>query len=176
MTESQKCIDFIKQQENMLLYLNRGMSSPRWDPIGECWDIGYGTRFYPDGTIVTSTDDPITEEKATEYLKYYVDKCCARLSAAITGDLNQSQFDSLISIAYNEGIVPISTSLLLKYVDNNPDDLINIQLQFRRWKYSKGKVINGLLIRRNAEFQMYISELDLTLPIYSDYVQWVKIN
>lgn len=176
MIESQKCIDFIKNIENPKLFLTGGISSPRWDNVSGCWDLGYCTRFYPDGTIVKSTDESITEEKATEYLKYYVDKCCARLSATITGNLNQSQFDSLISIAYNEGVVPIATSLLLKYINSNPDDLINIQLQFRRWKYSKGKVINGLLIRRNKEFQMYISELDLTLPIYADYVEWAKIN
>ena len=176
MIESQKCIDFIKQKENMPLFLNGGMSSPRWDAVGGVWDLAYGTRFYPNGDCVTSIDESITEEQATIYLKYYVDKCCAKLSAAITACLNQSQFDSLVGIAYNEGVIPIATSLLLKIINNNPDDLVNIQLQFRRWKYSKGKAIDGLLIRRNEEFQMYISELDLSLPIYSDYVEWAKTN
>src|SRR4051812_18442471 len=98
MVESQRCIDFIKQQENMPFFLGQAkLSYPRCDKLSKnkVYDIGYGTRFYPDGRIVKSTDNPINEKQATEYLKHYVGKCCVKASAAITGNLNQSQFDSL---------------------------------------------------------------------------------
>jgi|GEM_PF-2323704 lysozyme len=177
MVESQKCIDFIKRKENEPLFLGKiTISYPRCDHLSKnkVYDIGYGTRFYPDGTSVKSVDPGIPEKQCTIYLKYYADKCCDKANAVITTELNQSQFDSLICFAYNEGAVPFATSTLLRTINNNPNDLINICLQFRRWKYAGGEINPGLINRRNEEFQMYISELDLTLPIYADYIEWVK--
>lgn len=184
MIESQTCIEFLKQKENMALYLARGLSSPRWDPIGKCWDIGYGTTTYPNGEKVISLGKPITESQATEYLKYYVNLCCNKINNAIKAPLNQSQFDACVCIAYNIGIPAFDGSTLLKIILNNPNNLINISIEFKKWVYSNGKYINGLMNRREEEaglysfkneLELYVSDLDLSLPIYVDYVKWVNM-
>lgn len=183
MTESQNCIEFIKQHENMELYINRGLSSPRYDEIGHIWDIGYGTTAYPNGDHVTSLDRSITESEATIYLKYYIDESCAALNKLITSPLTQAQFDACLCMAYNIGIPNFANSTLLKIININPHDLITINQEFKKWVYSNHKSIRGLINRREEEiqlykfkdeFNLYISDLNLSLPIYIDYVKWIN--
>jgi lysozyme len=127
-------------------------------------------------------DRSIIQSEGDIYLRYYVDKCCDKLNQFLTAKLTQSQFDACVCIAYNIGIDAFDDSTLLKTINQNPGNLINIYTQFKRWVYCNGKVLNGLVNRREAEaqlymqnevFKLYISDLDLTLPIYRDYLDYI---
>lgn len=149
MTESQQCVNLVKEFEGF-------KAAPYLDSAGIS-TIGYGTTKYPNGINVELSDDPITEEQATEYLKWYLDICATRISQLITADLFQCQFDALCSLSYNIGITSFANSILLKTINNDPNDLTNIQTQFMRWTYAKGVIINGLVSRRKSEYQLYSS-------------------
>ena len=106
--------------------------------------IGYGATFYPGGKKVTMADATITEARGTELLQsmlvsfeQYVDSYCR-------DDINQNQFDALVSFAYNLGPGNLKSSTLLKKVNANPEDE-SIRLEFMKWVKAGGKTLKGLV-------------------------------
>lgn len=69
-------------------------------------------------------------------------------------DITQSQWDALVSFIFNLGIGNFESSTLRKKILRDIDDP-TIPDEFRRWVYSKGKVLKGLVKRREWEAQMY---------------------
>ena len=112
--------------------------------------IGYGNTYYPSGVKVKLTDDTISETDAEEILRAIVasfEKC---VNKYVTSDINQNQFDALLSFTYNVGQDAFRKSTLLRKVNRNTNDP-SIKKEFLRWNKSKGKVVNGLTNRRKNE-------------------------
>ena len=145
---SQDCIDIIKDFEGF-------ESKPYLCPAGVP-TIGYGTTIYPYGDYVELTDKPITESHASKILLSVVDEFADSVDRYVKSDINQSQFDALVSIAYNIGLTAFRKSTLLKRVNANPNDP-DISYQFSRWKRGGGRILNGLIRRRTAEAELYFS-------------------
>lgn len=118
--------------------------------------IGYGNTYYPDGKRVTLLDKDITKQQAFDMFKEIANRFAKRVDALVTSNINQNQFNSLVSFAYNVGTGNFSTSTLLKKVNKNPNDL-TIKDEFLRWNKAGGKVLNGLTNRRNEEADLYFS-------------------
>lgn len=118
--------------------------------------IGYGNTYYPDGKRVTLLDKEITKQQAFDMFKELANRFAKRVDALVTSNLNQNQFNSLVSFAYNVGTGNFASSTLLKKVNKNPNDL-TIKDEFLRWNKAGGKVINGLTNRRNEEAILYFS-------------------
>lgn len=119
--------------------------------------IGFGATFYPDGKKVSMTDTPVNESQATDLLKsmlvsfeQYVDSYCR-------DEINQNQFDALVSFAYNLGPGNLKASTLLKKVNVNPND-VTIRDEFMKWCRSNGAILKGLQRRRQAEADLYFSK------------------
>jgi len=118
--------------------------------------IGYGNTYYPDGKRVTLLDKDITKQQAFDMFKEIANRFAKRVDALVTSNINQNQFNALVSFAYNVGTGNFSSSTLLKKVNRNPDDL-TIKDEFLRWNKAGGKVLNGLTNRRNEEADLYFS-------------------
>jgi len=118
--------------------------------------IGYGNTYYPDGKRVTLLDKDITKQQAFDMFKEVANRFAKRVDALVTSNINQNQFNALVSFAYNVGTGNFSSSTLLKKVNRNPDDL-TIKDEFLRWNKAGGKVLNGLTNRRNEEAILYFS-------------------
>jgi lysozyme len=118
--------------------------------------IGYGNTYYSDGKRVTLLDKEITKQQAFEMFKEIANRFGKRVDELVTSNINQNQFNSLVSFAYNVGTGNFSSSTLLKKVNKNPNDL-TIKDEFLRWNKAGGKVINGLTNRRNEEADLYFS-------------------
>jgi len=119
--------------------------------------IGYGATFYPNGKKVTMADKAITEAEGTVLLQSmlvsfekYVDSYCR-------DDINQNQFDALVSFAYNLGPANLKSSTLLKKVNANPQDE-TITAEFMKWVKAGGKTLRGLVRRREAESLLYFKK------------------
>ena len=67
-------------------------------------------------------------------------------------------FDALVSFAYNLGAGNFRKSTLLRKVRANPDNP-SIRDEFGRWIYGGGRVLPGLVARREAEADLYFSDL-----------------
>lgn len=118
--------------------------------------IGYGNTYYPDGKRVTLLDKDITKQQAFDMFKELANRFAKRVDALVTSNINQNQFNALVSFAYNVGTGNFASSTLLKKVNRNPNDL-TIKDEFLRWNKAGGKVINGLTNRRNEEADLYFS-------------------
>ena len=119
--------------------------------------IGYGTTRYPDGRKVSMGDPNISEIVATNYLMYDVKIFENFVDVYVMTDINQNQFDALVSFVYNVGPMNFKSSTLLKLINQNPNHP-EIFKQFQRWNKAKGKVLPGLVKRRIAEGELYISK------------------
>lgn len=145
---SQKGLDLIKRFEGLKL-------KPYLCPA-KVATIGYGNTFYEDGTKVKLTDPPITEERATELLLSVIKNFEKWVDSYCRDDINQNQFDALVSFAFNLGPNNLKNSTLLKKVNQNPMDL-EIRKEFMKWTKGGGRVLRGLVIRREAEADLYFS-------------------
>ncbi len=106
--------------------------------------IGYGHT----GKDV-NTGNTITEERADELLAYDVSKFEKGVSGAVHIDLTQNQFDALVSLAFNIGLSAFTRSTLLRKL--NQGDLEGAALEFLRWNRASGKILIGLVRRRDRE-------------------------
>jgi lysozyme len=118
--------------------------------------IGYGNTYYPDGKRVTLLDKDITKQQAFDMFKEVANRFGKRVDELVTSNINQNQFNALVSFAYNVGTGNFSSSTLLKKVNKNPNDL-TLKAEFLRWNKAGGKVLNGLTNRRNEEADLYFS-------------------
>jgi lysozyme len=145
---STKGLDLIKKYEGF-------SSKPYLCPASIC-TIGYGSTYYEDGSKVKLTDSPITQERATLLLEALLVSYERAVDSYCIDTINQSQFDSLCSFAYNCGVRNLKSSTLLKKVNVNPDDP-TIKDEFLKWTKGGGKTLPGLVKRRTEEAQLYFS-------------------
>lgn len=68
-------------------------------------------------------------------------------------DLNQNQFDALVSFAFNVGIGAFAKSTLLKKLNKRQYDAVPSELM--KWTRSKGKQMAGLVNRRSQEAALW---------------------
>lgn len=130
-------------------------SKPYLDPIG-IPTIGYGATYYPNKKKVTMKDKPLTEKEASELLKEMMTTYENDVKRLVKRELNQNQFDALVSFTYNLGATNLGKSTLLKKVNKNPNDT-TIANEFLKWNRAGGKVLNGLTKRRKDEAALYFS-------------------
>ena len=128
-------------------------SKPYLDPIG-IPTIGYGATYYPNKKKVTMKDKPLTEKEASDLLKEMMVTYENDVKRLVKRELNQNQFDALVSFTYNLGSANLGKSTLLKKINANPCDK-TIKDEFLKWNKAGGKVISGLTRRRNAEAELY---------------------
>jgi lysozyme len=74
----------------------------------------------------------------------------------VTAPLSQSQFDALVAWIYNLGPSNFKKSTLLKVL--NEEEYDQVPREIKRWNKANGKVINGLIRRREAEARLFKGE------------------
>jgi lysozyme len=120
------------------------------------WTIGYGNTFYPNGVKVKQ-GDKITKEQADFLFPLILKKFENGVKKLVTSNINQNQFDSLVSLAYNIGLGAFARSSVLSKVNKNPSDA-TIKNSFAAWNKAGGKVLKGLVRRRLAEYNHYTAK------------------
>jgi len=120
--------------------------------------IGYGNMFYDDGTEVLITDEPITIKKGIKQLRIFLKGCESMISRLVEPELNQNQFDALISLIYKIGLDEFENSELLKKINNNPEDE-TIKDEFLKWNKKGGKVNKMMKKRRNEEAYLFFKPM-----------------
>jgi lysozyme len=118
--------------------------------------VGYGSTFYENGKKVALKDPKITEQRATELLQHSVRSFEQYVDSYCRDDINQNQFDALVSFCYNLGPANLKSSTLLKKLNLNPNDP-TIAQEFLKWNKAGGRALKGLTKRRQAEADLYFS-------------------
>lgn len=126
-----------------------GMFEAYPDPAsgGDPWTIGWGAtgRGIVQGTVWAQSE---CDTRLEADLVRYAAAVAAALGNART---TQSQFDALVSFHYNTGAIGRAT-LTQKHIAG---DYAGAAAEFARWNKAAGKVMRGLVRRREAEAELY---------------------
>ncbi|WP_033134607.1 lysozyme [Acinetobacter sp. MN12] len=124
------------------------------DGVG-VWTIGIGTTVYPNGVKVKKGDS-CTLDQAKSYFAHDLKRFEASVNNLVKVPLSQNQFDALVSLVYNIGQTAFSKSTLLKKL--NAKDYAGAADQFPQWNRGGGKVMKGLVRRRDAERALFLKK------------------
>ena len=111
------------------------------------WTIGYGS------TKGVEEGDSLTQEDADKLLKHEMDEYEGYIKDMVKIDLKQNEFDSLVSWVFNLGPANLKASTMLKVINDNK--LEEVPSQMKRWNKANGKVLEGLIRRREAEALLF---------------------
>ncbi len=113
--------------------------------------IGYGTVYKPDGTKVTMDDPPITKETAEEWLVHELrnNYVAGVLKASPHLAAHPKVLGALGDFAYNLGVPRYRASTLRRKIAEKDWDGAKDELM--KWTRGGGRVLPGLLRRRQAE-------------------------
>ncbi|WP_049300014.1 lysozyme [Serratia marcescens] len=146
MNISKSGIELIKRFEGLRLKAYQ-------DSVG-VWTIGYGWTQPVDGKKV-GPGMQIDQATADRLLKCGVVQYEQGVNQLVKVRITQGQFDALVSFAYNLGLRSLSASTLLQKL--NAGDKQGAADQFERWVNAGGKRLDGLVARRVAEREMFLS-------------------
>jgi|GEM_PF-372312 len=134
------------------------------------WTIGFGH------TAGVKAGQVITLAQAETYLDVDVASAVNAVNSNVNSDIdiNQNQFDSLVSFTFNCGVGALRSSTLLKYV--NANDMNKAANEFLAWnKVTQNgvKVVsNGLVRRREAERLLFLKPVVKQGFVKTDSGEW----
>tara|TARA_R100001079_G_scaffold108778_1_gene79973 strand:- start:338 stop:781 length:444 start_codon:yes stop_codon:yes gene_type:complete len=116
------------------------------DAVG-VWTIGYGhIKGVKEGMTITKQQaEEMLLEELVEYENYVLE--------AVNHQLDQCMFDASVSWTYNLGPSNLNASTMLKVL--NAGDYDGVPEQIKRWNKAGGKVLTGLVRRREAEALLF---------------------
>lgn len=113
--------------------------------------IGWGSTRYEDGRKVALDDPPITRERADAILRWQLEReflpGVLRLCPALITDTRR--LNAVVDFAYNLGVGRLQSSTLRRKL--NQGDWDGAREQLMRWVRGGGRVLPGLVRRREAE-------------------------
>ncbi len=131
-----------------------GLRLKPYRDVAGLWTVGYGHRLGPDEIPVT-----ISRDQAMAYL--YAD--LSRIEASVSEmtqdtELNQNQFDALVSLAYNIGPAALAESTLIMLLKKG--DMVGAAQEFVKWNRVtvNGKKVPNLALtaRRIQEQKLFL--------------------
>ena len=142
----QAAIDLARSFEGLERKVRRGVeitAIPYLCPAG-FWTIGYGH-------LCTQDHPPITQDEAEAYLAQDLVKALyATLRyCPVLATEPDTRLAAIVDFTFNLGAGRLQTSTLRRRV--NQCDWTSATQELRRWVYGGGKVLPGLIARREAE-------------------------
>ncbi len=116
---------------------------------GGVWTVGYG---HTGRGVFAGLK--ITQAEADAFLASDIAGAVACVNRVAKVALTQPQFDALVDFTFNLGCASLSQSTLLRCV--NQHDFAGAAAQFPLWDHVHGRVIPGLLRRRQAEQKLFL--------------------
>ena len=129
------------------------------------WTVGVGHVLYPEqgklpmdqrmGFPLRQEDNRIwTKEEIDALLVYDLKRFVRGVSVYCPAGLNQGRIDALVSFAFNLGNGTLQRSTLR--MKHNRGDYIGASEEFLKYVKAGGKVLKGLVKRRNDERNFYL--------------------
>ena len=118
------------------------------------WTIGWGSTWDIDGNPVTASHPDIDETAGTALLRREVHHVEGGIKKLIKVALNQNQFSALCSFAFNVGTGNLQNSTLRSKLNRGEYD--GASLEFPKWRRAGGKILKGLVLRREAERKLFL--------------------
>lgn len=145
MLPSEDCYAIIKKYEGCQLCAYKC-------PAG-VWTIGWGSTWHRDENRKVKEGDVITQKQAEEWLRYEVERVTKEV-LKMAPNFTQGQLDSLVSFAYNLGCSRLASSTLMIF--HRVGKYSAAAEEFKKWRKAGGRVLPGLVTRRNSERELYL--------------------
>lgn len=137
----------ISQEGLSLIKKFEGLELTAYQCSAGVWTIGYGhTKGVQEG-------DEWSESHANDMLELELEEYEGYINDCVEVSLSQNQFDALVSWVYNLGPANLKSSTMLKVL--NLGDFPKVPEQIKRWNKAGGKVLQGLIRRREAEALLF---------------------
>lgn len=112
--------------------------------------IGYGATYYEDGTRATLHDPEITKDRAASLLLWMVRAVYLPVVVKLCPGIdNPQRLAAIIDFTFNLGTRMLKSSTLRRKINAGQWDEVPYEL--RKWVKGGGKVLKGLVLRREAE-------------------------
>jgi lysozyme len=129
----------------LLIVTSEGYKETAYIPVeGDVATIGFGT------TLGVKAGDSTTPVRALLAAAKDVERFQGAVRRCVQSPLTQDEFDAFVSLAYNIGETAFCTSTLVKRA--NALDYAGACSEILRWNRFKGRVLQGLVNRREREF------------------------
>ena len=126
------------------------------------WTIGYGTTSRAGVGLDVFEGEEITEAEAEYYLQKGLEKFAVEITGAITKPINENEFGAFVSLAYNIGAGAFKRSSALRHF--NAGDKQKAANAMLLWNKAGGKVLKGLVRRREAERKLFLTPVSVDAP------------
>ena len=97
----------------------------------------------------------LADDEVIALLERDVQRFVTAVNTAVTVRLKQQEFDALICFVFNIGVGAAQKSTLIKKL--NLGDYTAVPNELRKWNKAGGRVLQGLVNRREAEIKMWES-------------------
>jgi lysozyme len=114
---------------------------------GGVWTIGYGH------TAGVKQGDKINQDEADHLLTEDLEEFEGYVNSAVEVALDQNQFDALVAWTFNLGPSNLKSSTMLEVL--NEEKYSKVPSEMKRWNKAGGKVLEGLIRRRDAEALLF---------------------
>ena len=147
-------LKLICEREGYLKKIPDGRVVPYLCPAGVA-TIGFGSIWRLDGSRVEMTDPPIGYEAAMQLMGRELQiKCEPAVDRMITVKLHPLSRGALVSFVYNVGDGALRSSGLRRAINDRRFD--DVPGEFAKWRMGGGRVLRGLVLRREAEAAMFL--------------------
>ena len=96
-----------------------------------------------------------TDDEVNQLLRNDIKRFENGVESLITVELNQNQFDALVCFAFNVGLGNLQASTLRRKL--NRSDYEGAANEFPKWRKAGGRVLKGLVKRRDDERILFLS-------------------
>lgn len=117
---------------------------------GDVPTVGFGT------TDGVKMGDTITPPKAVQRAYVDVAKYEGAIKQCVKEPLYQHEYDAFVSLAYNIGPKAFCGSTLVRRI--NAGDHPGACKEILRWNKVGGRVVNGLVMRREGEYRLCVGQ------------------
>lgn len=140
--------DFIQKWE--------GLELDAYKDIVGVWTIGYGHTARSGNPPIPVSGMKISLEEAKAILDKDLTQYEKAVQDSVKVPLTQNQYDALVSLCYNIGPTGFKNSTVVRKLNDN--DYSGASNAILMWNKAGGKVSKGLVNRRNAERELFLTQ------------------
>lgn len=150
--EGDYCVRASKSAVEMIKKFERCSLRPYSDGKNGKFSVGWGHQILAEDDI-DPENDIISQTEADMFLERDIKRVEEAIMRNVRVELNQNQFDALVSFVYNLGEGALRKSTLLKRL--NTGDYDSVPYEMLKWVHFNGKPNRGLKIRRKLEADVW---------------------
>ena len=100
---------------------------------------------------------PISEDEGKALLRKHLDRVESDIRKLVLVPLNENEFSALCSFTYNLGSGRLQSSTLRSKL--NRGNRLGAANEFPKWRRAGGRILRGLVLRREAERQLFLTPI-----------------